>query len=178
MVIGFLRCVGVLNAGIWFGAAIFFTFGIGPAVFSGEMKALLQNYFASYSGLIAQIFIARYFKLQLICAIIALGHLLGENLYFGRAPQKLWFGLLAALLALSLIGGFWLQPKLKALHETKYRASESVERRQEAAESFKTWHAVSQMVNLLMMIGLGIHLCRVAARGEETRFLNAGKLRS
>ena len=176
--IGFLRCVGVLNAGLWFGAAFFFSFSIGPAVFSSEMKELLQNYFPSYSGLIAQILIARYFKLQLICAIIALGHLLGENLYFGRAPQKLWFGLLATLFALSLLGGFWLQPKLKSLHTAKYSAKESVERRQAAAESFKTWHAVSQIVNLFMIAGLGVHLCSVAARGESARFLDAGKLRS
>ena len=114
----------------------------------------------------------------LICAVIAILHLMGENLYFGRAPQKTWFGLLAALLVLSVAGGFWLQPKLKKLHEIKYALKESPERRQAAAETFKTWHGVSQGMNLFVLLGLGIHLCRVAARGEETRFLDAGKLRS
>jgi len=170
--------VGVLNAGVWFGAAVFFTFCVGPGVFSAEMKTLLEAFYTSYSGLIAQIFIAKYFKLQLICGSIAVLHLLGENLYFGRAPQKLWFSLLAALFALNLVGGFWLQPKLKGLHTTKYSALASVERRQAAAEGFKTWHGVSQMINLLVMAGLGVHLCRVAARGEDARFLDAGKLRS
>lgn len=176
--IGFLRCIGVLNAGVWFGGAVVFSFFAIPAIFSDQSKTLLTAPFYPYfSGALAQILIARYFKLQLVCGIVAIAHLLGENLYFGRAPQKLWFALLAALVGLSLLGGFWMQPKLKELHEIKYK-DHSAERRQAAAESFKTWHGISQMTNLFVLVGLGIHLCRVAARGEDARFLDAGKLRS
>jgi hypothetical protein len=178
-VIGFLRCVGVLNAGVWFGGAVVFSFFAVPAMFSDQTKALLepQNY-PYFSGALAQIMIARYFKLQLVCGIIAMAHLVGENLYFGRAPQKIWFGVLTAIFALSLIGGFWLQPRLKELHAIKYSAKEAPERRRAAAETFKTWHGISQMMNLFVLLGLGIHLCRVASRGEDARFLDAGKLRS
>src|ERR1039457_449261 len=71
-VIGFLRFVGILNAAVWFGGAVFFTFWSGRAPFSPEMKALLgpQNY-PYFSGAIAQILIARYFNLQFTCSIIA-----------------------------------------------------------------------------------------------------------
>jgi hypothetical protein len=177
-VIGFLRCFGVLNAGIWFGASVFFTFAVGPAVFSEDMKGLLEKFFPRYSGEIAQILIARYFRLQVICGVIALFHLLGENLYFGRAPQKIWLALLAALIALTLLGDFGLQPKMNQLHRIKYAVNSSPERREAATESFKTWHGISQMANLLMMIGLGVHLCRVASPREDTRFIGAGKFRS
>jgi len=64
-VIGFLRCIGLLNAAIWFGAGIFFTFGAGPAIFSSDMQKLLEAYYPSYSGMIAQIVIARYSNLGL-----------------------------------------------------------------------------------------------------------------
>jgi len=178
-VIGFLRCLGVLNAGVWFGGAFVYSFFAVPAMFSDQTKTLLTpQFYPYYSGALAQILIARYFKLQLICAIIAIIHLMGENLYFGRAPQKTWFAMLAALLVLSFAGGFWLQPKLKRLHEIKYSAKESPERKQAATETFKTWHGASQLINLFVLLGLGVHLCRVAARGEEARFLDAGKLRS
>ena len=176
--IGFLRCLGVLNAGVWFGAAVFFTFAIGPSVFSAEMRTLLQNYYQAYSGLIAQIFIARYFKVQLICSILALAHLIGENLYFGRAPQKTWFSLLATLFVIALLGGCWLQPKMKDLHETMYSTKATVEQRQIAAQSFKGWHGFSQAFNLLVIAGVGLHLCWVAKREEETRCGGLGKFRS
>ena len=80
--------------------------------------------------------------------------------------------------ALSLFGGFWLQPRLKDLHAIKYSAKETPERRRAAADTFKTWHGISQMMNLFVLLGLGVHLCRVASRGEDARFLDAGKLRS
>src|SRR6266496_2641930 len=55
VVIGFLRFLGILNAGVWLGAAIFFTFGAGPALFSQETQNLLgpKNY-PYFSGAIAQ----------------------------------------------------------------------------------------------------------------------------
>ena len=36
-----LRFIGVMNAALWFGAALFFTFAIAPAFSSPEMKRLL-----------------------------------------------------------------------------------------------------------------------------------------
>ena len=72
--IGFLRIVGLLNAAVWFGAAVFFTFGVGLVPFSPEMKTLLGSNNAPYfSGAIAQIFIARYFHFQLACGAVAVG---------------------------------------------------------------------------------------------------------
>jgi hypothetical protein len=179
-VIGFLRCIGVLNAGVWFGGAVVFSFFAVPALFSEETRTVLElNHNSAYfPGALAQILIARYFKLQIACAIIAILHLSAENLYFGRAPQKVWFGLLTAIFAISLIGGVWLQPRLKKLHAIKYSTIETIEQRRAAAETFKTWHGISQLMNLFILAGVGVHLCRVAARGEDARFLDAGKLRS
>ena len=79
---GLLRYVGILTAAIWLGGAIFFSFVAGQIPFSPDMKALLEklgptnaNFAAYLGGAIAQIGIARYFKFQLICCIIALAHL-------------------------------------------------------------------------------------------------------
>jgi Na+/citrate or Na+/malate symporter len=142
--------VGILNAAVWFGSAIFFTFGTGLVPFSQEMRNLLgPNNFPYFSGAIAQILIARYFAFQVGCAIIAVLHLFAE-----------WL---------------WLQPRLKTLHATKYGVSNRPEIRETAARSFKTWHGVSQVVNLLMVGGLAVYLWRAANPSDETRFVSAVK---
>ena len=176
--IGFLRFFGILNAAVWFGAAMFFMFGAGTAPFSQEMKNLLgpKNY-PYFSGAIAQILIARYFQLQLACGFVALVHVLAEWLYFGKSPKKLWLGLLAGMVVASLLNSFWFQPTLKELHAVKYAATTSAERREAATQSFRTWHGVSQGMNLLVVAGLAVYLWRVANPPDPTRFLNTANFR-
>lgn len=143
------------------------------------MQQLLEaKFYPFYSGAIAQIVISRYFRLEIICGVIAILHLLAEQFYFGRAPQKRWLSLLMGLLALSLLGSFWLQPKLKGLHTTKYAVNAPAATREAANNSFKMWHGISQATNLLMLVGLGLYVVRVGNTGESTRFIGTGKFRS
>jgi hypothetical protein len=173
-VIGLVRFVGILNAAVWFGTAIFFSFGVGWVPFSQDMKNLLgpANY-PYFSGAIAQLLIARYFAFQAGCALVAVLHLLAEWLYLGKHPQKLQLGLLAGLVTIVLVGGFWLQPKLKALHATKYAVNARPEVRETASHSFRAWHGASQVINLLMVGGLGAYLWRAANPLDQTRFVSA-----
>ncbi len=178
--IGFLRFVGLMNAAIWFGAAIFFSLGVGAAPFSPEMKELLGPKNAPYfSGAIAQIFVACYFHLQLACGLVALLHVLAEWIYFGRTPQKRWLGLLVALVVIGLVGGYWMQPKMKELHKIKYGvgAKTSQVQRDAAAHSFGAWHGVAQGMNLLMLAGLAVYLWQVANPADPARFVSTAKFR-
>jgi hypothetical protein len=175
-VIGFLRFVGILNAAVWFGAAVFFTFGAGFAPFSAEMKSLLgPNNYPYFSGAIAEILIARYFHFQVVCGVVAVLHLLAEWLYLGKVVQKLQVGLLVGLCSAALLGGYWLQPRLKSLHAIKYGVNTRPETRQAADRSFKAWHGVSQVVNLLVVGGLALYLWRAANPPDPTRFVSASK---
>ncbi|MGO8930690.1 MAG: DUF4149 domain-containing protein [Limisphaerales bacterium] len=174
--IGFLRFVGILNAAVWFGTAVFFSFGVGWAPFSAEMKSLLgEDNYPYFSGAIAQILIARYFHFQIACCVVAVLHLLAEWLYLGKVAQKLQVGLLVGLCAAALLGGYWLQPRLKALHAAKYAVNNRPEIRQAADRSFRAWHGVSQVVNLLVVGGLALYLWRAANPPDQTRFVSAVK---
>jgi hypothetical protein len=176
-VIGFLRFLGILNAGVWLGAAIFFTVGAGPAIFSQDVQQALhglQN--PKYtSGIIAQIVISRYFRLQMICCFVALIHVMAEWLYCGRSPRRFWLSLLFALIVAGLAGDYWLQPKMKNLHTTMYSAAESPQSREAAKHSFGAWHGISQSVNLLMLIGLAAYLWRLTNPPEEGRFHSSAR---
>jgi len=175
-VIGLLRFIGILNVAVWFGTAIFFTFGAGLVPFSADMKDVLgPRNFPYFSGAIAQVIVARYLQFQLVCAVVATLHLLAEWLYLGKHPQKLQVGLLIGLASAALIGGYWLQPKMKALHATKYGINTPPETRIAADRSFRAWHGVSQGVNCLLIGGLAIYLWRAANPVDTTRFVNAVK---
>lgn len=166
--------MGILNAAIWFGSAIFFTFGAGLVPFSPEMRSLLgpRNY-PYFSGAIAELLIARYFHFQIVCGFVALLHLLAEWLYLGKYPQKRQVGLLVGLCAVALIGGYWLQPKLRAWHAIKYGVNSPPALREAADRSFRTWHGVAQGINLLLIGGLAVYLWRVANPSDPTRFVRA-----
>ena len=103
------------------GASIFFTFSVGPAVFSSAMREILgSEAFPGYSGRIAIVFVDRYCVLQQVCSTIALVHLVAEWLYMGKPLQRLTLWLLLGICSIGLVGGYSLQPKLRSLHRTIY----------------------------------------------------------
>jgi hypothetical protein len=171
-VTGFLKFVGLLNAAVWCGSAIFLVIGL-PGLFSPDLARLLPP---AYVGFAAEAVISRYFTVQYCCAGIALLHLLGEWLYSGRRLWRLNLGLVATVLGLSLIGGLLAQPKMHALHIAKY-FGRTIEQQTQAAKSFAVWHAASETANLLVIICLVWYLWLVNKEQEHPRFMNFSKIR-
>jgi len=164
--------VGIVNAAIWCGSAVFLVFAL-PAVFSREMKRLLTP---AGVGFAAESIVARYFILQYWCGGIALAHLLAEWFYCGRRLWRLNLGVVIAVLSLGVIGGLWAQPRMRALHIAKYYGR-TIEQQTQAAKEFAAWHAVSESVNLLVIGGLVWYLWRVTKEEEQPRFVNFSKIR-
>lgn len=167
-----LRIIGIFNAAIWLGAAVFFTFGIAPATFSPEMKRVFGDF---YTGVIAQQLIGRYFALNLICGGIALIHYVAEMIYAGRPFRRFTFGLILGMILLGLLGGQVLTPKMKSIHPLIYRGP--AEDRAAAKKQFGRWHAVSATGNLLCLIALVIYTWQVTNPSDPTRFVSAQKFR-
>lgn len=153
--LGLLRFIAVVNASIWLGGAFFFTVVAGPAFFSAEMAKILPRAFA---GAAAMVVIERFFWLQHCCAVVAVAHLLAEWVYAGRPIQRLTLILLLALLALGLMGGFWLQPRLRQLHAVVYSNRYPAELVRAAQSAFRWRHGMAQGLNLIIMGGLVVYL--------------------
>jgi hypothetical protein len=164
--------VGLLNAAVWCGSTIFLVIGL-PALFSPELKRLLT---AAGVGFAAESIVARFFILQYWCGGIALAHLLAEWLYCGRPLWRLNLGLLVVILSLSLAGGMVAQPKMRALHVTKYFGRTS-EQQMQAAKAFAAWHAASEAANLLAIGCLVCYLWQVSREQEPPRLLSFSKIR-
>lgn len=168
----FLRFVGLVNAAAWFGAALFFTIAAGPAFFSADMLAVFsQNpdapFTKYYAGKAAMVVLKRYFLWLEICGLIAVLQGLAEAAYQGL-PWKQTRNLLAlGLLALSLAGGWGIQPKLQQLHAIKYHPATKPALREAASRSFAAWHAVSQGANLVLTAGLLVFFWKTAAARQR-----------
>ncbi len=169
---GVLRFVGIVNAAVWCGSAIFLTIGL-PALFSPELKQLLTP---PGVGFAAQAVVARFFVLQYWCGAIALAHLLAEWLYSGRPVRHLNLGLVLGLLAVALACGWWAQPKMRTLHTLKY-FGRTTEQQTQAGKAFALWHAASETANVLVIGGLLLYLWQVSRPPESPRFGGLGKIR-
>ncbi|MFM2083026.1 MAG: hypothetical protein RL380_1717 [Verrucomicrobiota bacterium] len=149
--ISFLRFLGVANAAVWLGAAVFVTCLAGPAFFSPAMLAVFggQRY---YAGAAAEIFLSRYFVLHHVCAGFALLHLLAERFYLGRNLTRTTLALWFLLVALTLGGGLVAQPKMRALHREMYFSAPAAQA--SAKKAFGLWHGLAQTANLLVTVSL------------------------
>ena len=174
--IGLLRFVGLLNAAMWLGAALFLTLVAVPAATSPEMEQLLSaRNFPYFSIAIAQLLAARFFRWYLVCSFVALLHLVAEWLYLGRYPQRLWLALVVTLCLGGLVHVYGVQPQLQKMHQLQFTRPDL---REAAHRSFQAWHKVSTTLDVILVCGLLVYLWRVANPPDSMRVLNAGKFRS
>lgn len=172
-----LRLIGVINAAVWLGSAVFVTVGL-PVVFSPEVGRYIQR---PLVGIVAENIIARYSVVQYWCAGIALVHLFASNILLGRRTSRLMLTIVMVLSAFALASGLWLQPKMNRLHYTKYWGTLQADR-EEADKSFRKFHGGSQAANLLVIVGLVIYVSKVTETPDYSdgrpRFSTLSKFQS
>ena len=168
-----------MNAAVWLGTALFFTFGVEPACFSADMRASLGVPSASYfPGAITGVVMSRYYHVTLACGVVAVLHFLAEWLYMGRPRRKFSLGLVVALLALTLIGSNAIQPTLVRLNRTHYSVKTQPADRESAGKYFRILNAVSILLNLITIGGLGLYVWRVSSPSDTLRFVRPVQFRS
>lgn len=176
----------MLNAAVWLGAALFFMGGVTPALTSSDVQVLFRDsggvfreeYFQYLSGAFIQVVASRFFYWHIVCALIALLHLLAEWLYLGRSAHRAWLGLLAGLLAAGLLSNAWLVPQLAQSHRTRHAVNLKPEHREAAAKSFASWNRVFLGMKLLILGGVAVYFWRATTPSEPLRFVGPTKFRS
>lgn len=167
-----------MNAVVWLGTAIFFTFGAEPACFSADMRVALgvakESY---YPGAIVGVIMTRYYYLALACAIIGLLHLLVEWLYLGRPGRKFSLYLLLGLFVATLIASNAIQPTMIRSNKKHFTAPQPAER-QSAAKTFYILHATSRVFNVLIVGGLVLYTWRIISPSDTLRFVRPVQFRS
>lgn len=167
-----------MNAALWLGTAVFFTFGAEPACFSADMRAALQlpageSYFP---GAISGVVMSHYYTVMMACAVVAVLHFLAEWLYMGRPRRKFSLGLVAALFVLTLIGSHAVAPSLTHLNSKHYRAAQPAER-ESAGKNFRILHVTGIILNVLMIGGLVVYVSRVSSASDTLRFMRPVQFR-
>ncbi len=161
------RGVALLVLAVWLGAAVFLTVGAGPAFFSPAMMEIVPR---ETAGRIAQLVLSRYFILIQTCGWLAL-ILWGVEFAATPAPGRQRAlrrrgVLLGILLGLAMAGGLWLQPHLKSLNQLRYARDSSDAVRETARRQFGAWHGVSQTMNLVLLVGVGVALWKTPRHGS------------
>lgn len=172
--LSFLRFIGVTNAAVWFGIAFHFTFVVEPGFYAPKMLSILP---LSHAGLAAQVVAERYYLCHYICASIALAHLIAEWLYASRPLRRGLFYLALTILGFSLLGGMWLQPKMKQSHLAVHGELSTPEIREQGRKFFSFWRGTSKFMNSLVCLGLVVYVWQVTTSGNAPRYVSAGKLR-
>jgi uncharacterized membrane protein len=173
-VLVFLRFIGIINAAIWFGSVFFFTFAASPVFLSEAMLEILPRPHAEAS---AHVLTRRFYFFQYGCAAMALLHLLGEFLYAGKPFKPASLYLVLGMLALGLVGGQLLQPKLQSLHREIYGPRATAVQRDQSRKSYTLWHGARQFLNTLVSVGLLVYIWQTAMPGATPRFVTANKFR-
>ena len=172
---GFLKFVGVVNAAIWLGGALAFTLVVVPGFFSPAMLGLLPK---SHAGAAAQIIIERCFVLQHVCGFIGILHALAGWLYLGRPLRSLTNYLLVIVFCLGLIGSVGIAPKLRQLHLQKYGVRSTPAERAAADHTFKMYHGLARVLDLIAIGGIAVYFWRVTYASDTARYAPVNKLRS
>jgi hypothetical protein len=169
-----IRFIGLLNAAVWLGAAVFFTLAARPAFLSAEMLSFLPRAHASRA---AGVMLDHYFVLQQWCAGVALAHLLLEYVLSGRYMGGWVLGLLPAMLGVSVAGGRWLAPALHELQRVNYSALAAAAEKADAASRLTALNVGFEVVNALVILALLYYLWRLSRPANGPRFATLGQIK-
>ena len=159
-----LRTLQLAVVAIWLGASVFLTFLVGPALFSPEVLRVIPKY---HAGRFAQILLGQFFWLQLACGAAAILISLA-GWAFGGTRQRPWATfMLMGVVAVVLLGGRMLQPRMERWHAIQYAPNTTPAQKTEAQQSFRRFHGVSQVANLAVMIGVALYFLQLTRPAQR-----------
>ncbi|MCF7669869.1 MAG: DUF4149 domain-containing protein [Verrucomicrobia bacterium] len=174
--IALLRIIGLINASVWLGAAVFFTFSVSPALRSKPIIALFSTGGTSdtaqaYLGALYHIVLGHFHVWQITCAIIALACLLALRVLSGKPARLIMFYLLIGLLGAGLVGRFWIQPELKRIHTIRFSTKNDQTMKLEYRKTYLNRYRLSTILNILSIVGISAFFLKsIGESPEKSRF--------
>lgn len=179
--IRYIRIIGLFNAAIWFGMAVFFTAGVSPTFFSHKILSLFGGenslYSRAYAGAVNVTVLEKYYYWHYICGVIAFCHLVFEWLFGGYLISRFKPSLLVLICSINLICGIFLMPPLKKFQLQKYDLKAPPTLREAASSSFKTLHLISYSLNLVVIVSTGLYFYNFTNHINEQRLVIKDKIR-
>lgn len=163
-----------MNVAVWLGAGVFFTFIVWPTFSSETMLGIFGRFGPvagkAYGTAAFLELLDRYFLVQAVCGAIALFHLAVEWLYTGKAIRKTALGLVGGLLLMSALGYYVFQPKMKENHIARYNLANPAADREAAHDAYGIVSGVTQVMNFLLIVGVGVYSWRLTRATPTPRF--------
>jgi hypothetical protein len=163
-----------MNAAVWFGATLFYLVAARPLFFSERFLSLIPQ---PHAGAGLHLLMENFYRLYSWCAAVALGHLVVECLYAGKAVRKWVVSLLVILFCYGLIGAFWIQPRLQALHLQRHGIYSLAEQQEQARRSYRMLSGFNQFLQVVTTCGLVIYVWQLTSPGIVPRFAATTKFR-
>lgn len=144
------RLLSLFLWSLWVGIGFGVTFVAIPVVFGSDIRNALPP---GQAGRVAQSILLRLFQWQVgIVALAAILYFLEQRRNPASAGRlRAW--LLPPLGAISLLALFWLHPLLAGIHAERYDIHTQEPQRRQLAARFGVWHGISQVGNLLILLG-------------------------
>jgi hypothetical protein len=160
-----LRRLSLAILSVWFGAGIGVAFIAIPVVFGPGIKDTLPP---GEAGRVAQSILLRLFQWQAgLAGLAGFVYALERLRTVDAGKTRAW--ILPPLMVLSLLSLFWMHPRLARMHGERYATGTPEPRRRELSAQFGAWHGVSQMTNLLVLLGVLISWQDLTRRLDSSR---------
>lgn len=156
-----------MNAAVWFGAAVFFTFLVWPLLASGYFKSIVADERMTFVWLET---LDRFFLLSSYCGAIALFHQAVEWLYTGKAVKRVMLSVTVTLFLLSLFGYYVLEPKMQRHHFAQVTVDVAPDAAKASAKAFGILRGMTHASTFALLGGIGFYLWRLSAPQPGPRF--------
>ncbi len=149
----FVNAIFLLSLVVWVGGIVFFSFVTAPSLFHALPTEI--------AGKAVSAIFPKYYLLGYIAGFLGLGCLLVSGLRSGHWETPRMF-LITAMLALSLVNGFVIHPKARALKEViQTKTSEAeIAPLKEAFGRVHRWSVVGNGITLLLGLGVVVITAR------------------
>ncbi|MDG1892153.1 MAG: hypothetical protein P8L18_12655 [Verrucomicrobiota bacterium] len=169
-----LRIIGIVNAALWFGSALFYIGCVRAEFQSDAMLKLLPPPFAEAA---MHLILSGYLSLLLICSVIAVLQLWAEQWYTGRPVFRIRISMLLFMVFLAALLKFGIFPAMKNQHLRAYQPSAIAADAKEGMRTYRRLKIGFHCLHLFHIFGALSHVWYVSQSKSGYKLLGMHQFR-